>query len=337
MKKLYLCFLVSYNFFNKKSDCFKSVKSSKTYSSKTYGAYYKKNPDIIVKKHKVYTYNNYYRPWYRRWYYSPWYTPYYSNYDYLYRPYYFNCLYTYMPNTYYKSHYSYMQNNYNEYSYLRNLIYIFLMILFILFLLLIIYFIYKITKKIKTYTYEKSYNNKYNEKINFHNGNTINNIINLYVPEILQIRIPNYDNVNYYIFNTRDDNNKIENPNVFMNILNGLEINNSSVKNIEIILSPINIFFLDLENILNKLSDLSTKINIHFAFVKDDYENDFYELELIKKLENICKFIQNDPIKIIGYSYDEENNESFSNTLNNIFNKYLNLSFGLEKLQFVKT
>ena len=113
-------------------------------------------------------------------------------------------------------------------------------------------------------------------------------------------------------------------------------MSNSYVKNMEIILSPSNIFFLNLPNILNILRDMSSNINIHFAFVKEFYEKDFNIIELKEILKILCNLVKNDPIKIIGYNFDEDEKNSFSTNLNIIFNENLNLLEDFAKLQFVK-
>lgn len=104
----------------------------------------------------------------------------------------------------------------------------------------------------------------------------------------------------------------------------------------EIILSPTNIFFLHLPNVLNFMHHISEKINLHFAFIKEPYENDFNEIELINILKDLCKNLKNSSIKIIGYNLDEDKQAAFSYTLNNIFKNNLNINKDLEKLQFVK-
>lgn len=352
-----MSFFIFINFFNIKNHCFKTVssrggsssRSSSSCSSRSYSNFSKKNPDINVTKYKVHKpyynyrsyrgnyyrpYDNYYRP-YRSYYYSP--LPFYY-----YNHYYYNSY----PNY---QNYGYEMNNNYGYRYYHNdsliTLYVILIFFIIIFALYISYKLYDEYKeknsKYTTYsTYEGyDYNNSnktYSEKLNFNNSNTFNHISKLNIPEILQVKIPDYDEVNYYIYNTRDDDNKIENPEFFISILKGIDMSNSYVKNMEIILSPSNIFFLNLPNILNMLRDMSSNINIHFAFVKEFYEKDFNIIELRDILKILCNLVKNDPIKIIGYNFDEDEKNSFSTNLNIIFNENLNLLEDFAKLQFVK-
>ena len=50
----------------------------------------------------------------------------------------------------------------------------------------------------------------------------------------------------------------------------------------------------------------------------------------------LCNLVKNDPVKIIGYNFDEDEKNSFSPNLNSIFNENLNLLEDFAKLQFVK-
>lgn len=348
--KLYFSFfLIFIKFFNIKNHCFKTVSSngsSSRSSARSYKSYNKKNPDIYVKKYKVYKkpkfYNSYrnYNPYYR--YYNRYYNPYYSYYNSYYYGYYNNYYrLNPFPIHYYNSYinnddYKYSQRAYSyRYNSYELMIFYILIILFILIILICIIYFFKNKSKEEVYVKE-SYNYNIYENIDFNNPNTINNIVNLYIPEILQIKVPDYDSVNYYIFNTRDDNYKIENPEVFLNILKSIENKNDYINNMEIILSPINIFFLHLPNVLNFMNHISGKINLHFAFVREFYENDFNEMELINILRDLCKNLENSSIKIIGYNLDEDKQAAFSYTLNNIFKNNLNMNKDLEKLQFVK-
>jgi hypothetical protein len=346
LTKFYFLSFVFFLNFNKKNNCFKTVNSkgtSRTYTKKTYTNYNKKNPDINVKKYTYYKPYRY-KPYYNyHSYYRPYYNPYYS----IFRPYY-NPYYSFVPPYVHNNvmvnpyvHHNVMVNPYahnnvvSDYSYSRYnyFLLIFHILIIILIIFLIKFLFFKKTYEHNTYTYNDNTYDYVNSKLDFYNKNTINNINKLLVPEILQIKIPDYDLVNYYIFNTRDDDNPINDKNIFINILQTLP-NKKNVNNIEIILSPTNINFLNFHDVLATLQNIN--INIHFAFVKEFYEEDFNLIELEKILRDLCRIINNDPIKIIGYNVDEENKNSFSESLNTIFNKNFNVISDFQKLQFVK-
>ncbi len=323
-----MSFVFFMNFYNVKNHAFKSVSSkggggckSSYSSSKSYSNFNKKNPDINLRKYYKTSYNYNYRPYYypRSYYFMP--TPIYSSYYYPYRP------------------INYYKGNVYENSFIYRIYggwLIFFCFIFIIFALILTMSIFIDKKRYFWGSGKNRKSYKYvNEPLNFNNENVINNINNLLIPEILQVKTPDYDKIPYYIFNTRDDDNKIENPNIFIKILD--KINEThNIKNIEIILSPTNIFFLNLPNVMDLLKEKSHILNIHCAFIKEFYESDFNLIELRDILKNLCNVFNNSPIKIIGYNFDEDEKNSFSPHLNLIFNENLNLLKDFENLQFVK-
>lgn len=188
--KLYFSFfLIFIKFFNVKNYCFKTVSSSRSssrsYSSKSYKGYNKRNPDIYVKKYKVYKKPKFYNSYYYRNYH-----PYYNTSYRYYNLYYYSYYYNYYPPYYYNSmplpvynNYTYIDNN-NPYKYSKRAFYFYryksyelmiLRILIILFFLIItIWIVYSLRKKSKEEIYIKeTYKDNIYENIDFNNPNSI--------------------------------------------------------------------------------------------------------------------------------------------------------------------